>query len=171
MIHRLLFPIVAIALLCVSVRNSSAQSDDHVNSALPTAQAWLRQIDSGLYDESYAAGGSALHGKIAQDRWNLVLKTIRTAWGGVLSRKEVSHEYKPRGYEGSDGEFMVITYDTSFQKLDPAKEVIVLNWEGGRWRGAGYNAGAKPNPQDNQATPPPQPPTQTTTITTKQPVQ
>jgi hypothetical protein len=46
---------------------------------------------------------------------------------------------------------MVITFDTNFTQLYPATEVIVLKWEGGKWRGAGYNAGAKPS--DDNAPP------------------
>ena len=38
---------------------------------------------------------------------------------------------------------MVITYDTSFKNMDPVTEVVVLKWQDGKWRGAGYNAGPK----------------------------
>jgi hypothetical protein len=132
-----------------------ASAEDEIDSALATSKAWVAEIDAGQYDESYAAGSGAMHDKVPQDRWEQVLKALRVPWGQVVSRTQVSHIYKPDGYEGSEGEFMVITYDTSFAKLGEATEVVVLRWEDGKWRGAGYNAGAKPSPEDNSAPPPP----------------
>jgi len=49
---------------------------------------------------------------------------------------------------------MIITYDTSFKSLPTATETIVLKWEDGKWRGAGYSAGPKTSPN---SAPPPEP--------------
>jgi len=132
-----------------------ASAEDEIDSALATSKAWVAQIDAGQYDESYEAGCDAMHDKVPQDRWAQVLKALRVPWGPVVNRTQVSHIYKPNGYEGSEGEFMVITYDTSFTKLGEATEVVVLRWEDGKWRGAGYNAEPKPPADDNSAPPPP----------------
>jgi hypothetical protein len=141
-----------------------ASAEDHVDEALAASKAWVAQIDAGQYDESYAFGCGAMHDKVPQDRWEEVLKALRTPWGRVVSRTQISHVYKPDGYQGTNGEFLVITYDTSFQRLSPATETVVLKWEDGKWRGAGYNAGPKPASDDNSAPPPPPPsPTETHT--------
>ena len=133
-----------------------ASAEDQVDNALTAAKAWVAQIDAGQYDESYAFGCDAMHEKVPQDRWVVVLKTLRTPWGPVVSRKQINHMYKPDGVPGLEGECMVITYDTSFKRLGPATEIVVLKWEDGKWRGAGYNAQAKPSPDDESApsTPP-----------------
>jgi hypothetical protein len=140
-----------------------ASAEDQIDNALVASKTWVAQIDAGRYDESYAFGCGAMHDKVPQDRWAQVLKALRTPWGPVLSRKQLSHIYKPNGYEGSEGEYMVITYDTSFKRLGAAKEVVVLKWEDGKWRGAGYNAGAQSSPDDGSA--PPSPPSTTETHT------
>jgi hypothetical protein len=140
-----------------------ASAEDQIDNALVASKAWVAQIDAGQYEESYAFGCGAMHDKVPQDRWMEVLKALRTPWGPVVSRKQISHIYKPTGWQGSEGEFMIITYDTSFQQLSAATEVVVLKWEDGRWRGAGYNAGAKASPEDDSATPPPSNPTETHT--------
>jgi hypothetical protein len=140
-----------------------ASAEDQIDSALATSKAWVAQIDAGKYDDSYAFGCGAMHDKVPQDRWAKVLKALRTPWGPVVSRKQISHIYKPNGFEKSEGEFMVITYDTSFQRLASATETVVLKWEDGKWRGAGYQAGPKA-PPDNGSTPPsPAPTTETHT--------
>ena len=128
-----------------------ASAEDQIENALAASKAWVAQIDAGQYDDSYAFGCDAMHDKVPQDRWAEVLKALRTPWGPVLVRKQISHIYKPNGYEGSEGEYMVITYDTSFTRFGPATEVVVLKWEDGKWLGAGYNAGAKSSPDDGSA--------------------
>jgi hypothetical protein len=155
LLRKLFVPVLAFGFLAVAVSRSFAVSDDHINSSLGAAKDWIAQIDAGQYDESYDAGCVALHEKVKSDQWVLVLRTLRPPWGSVVSRKEISHVYKPDGFEGLDGECMVITYETAFQNLNDALEVVVLKWEDGRWRGAGYNVGPKPVPADQQQQPDP----------------
>ena len=137
-----------LCLLFATMPKALASAEDQIDNALVASQAWVAQIDAGQYDESYAFGCGEMHDKVPQDRWAAVLKALRAPWGPVASRKQINHIYKPNGYEGSEGEYLVITYDSSFQKLSSATEVVVLKWEGGKWRGAGYNAEAKA-PADN----------------------
>jgi hypothetical protein len=130
-----------------------AESDDPTGEALAVAKTWMAQIDAGQYEAGYADAGDALHERVAEDRWVLVLKTLRTPLGEIVSRRQTSHIYKPNGYEKDEGEFVVISYDTSLTKLPQAMEVVVLKREGGRWRPAGYNIGPKPVADDG-STPP-----------------
>jgi len=120
-----------------------ASPEEHADQGVALAKTWIAQIDAEHYDESYTFASDVLRDKVPQDRWVDVLKALRKQWGTVLDRQQTSHVFKPNGYEGTSGEFLVITYDTSFKKLSPATEVVVLKWEGGKWRGAGYNAGPK----------------------------
>ena len=152
-------------LFCFLITATSrvrAGAEDQIEGALSAAKAWVAQIDAGQYDESYAFGCDDLHDKVPQDRWEQILKALRAPWGSVVNRQQIRHDYKPNGFEGTEGEFMVITYDTSFQKNNAVTEVVVLKWDGGKWRGAGYNAGPKATPDDGST---PQPPPSSTTET------
>lgn len=151
---RFLFLTGICCLFFATTSGSFASGDDHTEEALAAAKAWLAQIDAGNYEGSYAFGGSAMHEKVPQSTWVAVLKALRTPWGAVVSRKQTSHIYKPNGIEGLEGECMIITYDTSFKQLSPAREQIVLKWEDGKWRGAGYTGGPKPNPDAQPSAPP-----------------
>ena len=142
-----------VALVFMAMANVFASAENEVDSALAAAKAWTAQIDAGKYDESYLFGCEAMHDKVAQDRWSDVLRALRAPWGKVLSRQQVSHVYQPNGYMGTEGEFMVITYDTGFEKLSPAMEVIVLKWEDGKWRGAGYNSQPQGDADDDSNEP------------------
>jgi hypothetical protein len=166
---------VSSLLFFVTMPLARATAEDHVADSLEVARAWVAQIDAGQYEVSYNSGGQALHDKVPENRWVLILNALRLHWGTVVTRKEVSHVYKSNGYEGDEGEFMVITYDTTFAKLDAVTEVVVLKWEDGRWLGVGYNAGARAAQQQTPATTDQgqgaEPQTETSTITTKTPPQ
>jgi len=127
-------------LLSAATPNARASAEDQIDNALVVSKAWVAQIDAGQYDDSYSFGCGDMHDKIAQDKWDKILAALRAPWGSVVDRHQISHVYKPDGFEGAEGEFLVITYNTTFQKLPSATEVVVLKWEDGRWRGAGYNA-------------------------------
>jgi uncharacterized protein DUF4019 len=140
-----------------------ASAENQIDSALITSTKWLAQIDAGEYDESYDVGSQAMHTKVTENTWSEVLRALRSPWGPVVNRKQISHVYKPDGFEGAEGEFLVITYDTSFKKLTPATEVVVLRWEDGKWRGAGYNARAKVSREEASDIPAPSSTTETQT--------
>ncbi len=131
---------VVLSLLLAAATTAFASAEEHVDDGLTISKSWMTQIDHGDYDNSYAEASSAMHDKVQQDHWTLILKTMRGLWGPVVTRQQLSHVYKPNGFEGSEGEFLVITYDTAFKNLSAAKEVVVLRWEDGKWRAAGYNA-------------------------------
>ena len=154
----LLLAVVCCSFLAASPK-AFASAEDQIDDALAASKAWVAQIDAGNFDDSYAFGCDAMHDKVPQDRWTLLLKTFQALYGPVVSRTQISHVYKPNGYEGTEGEFLIVTYESSFKKLDAATEVVVLKWDDGKWRGAGYSAGPKPTPDDVTA---PSPPTSTT---------
>jgi hypothetical protein len=156
---------IVLSLLLIAAPAAFASAGDHIDDGLVVSKSWVGMIDDGEYDESYEAASGAMHDKVQQDRWSVVLKALRGSWGPVLSRQQLSHVYKPNGFEGTEGEFLVITYDTSFKKLNSARELVVLRWEDGKWRGAGYNAGPKVDPN---ATPDDSPASNSTDIQTQE---
>ena len=100
-------PSLLAGIFCVlfaAMPKAVASAEDHIDNAVVTSKAWVAQIDAGQYDDSYAFGCGAMHDKVPQDRWAQVLKALRAPWGTVVSRKQVSHIYKPNGFsEGTEG--------------------------------------------------------------------
>ena len=145
MIHRGLIPFVVCCLLFVAILRCPA-ADDPFDSALPAAQAWLGLIDAGNYDGSYDTAGRGLYEKVpTKKQWVTALKIMRAPWGGVVNRSPIQHLYQPNGIIGLNGECMLIAFDTSTKKDSDTKEVVVLRFEDGKWRGVGYTMGAKSN--------------------------
>ncbi len=141
-------------LAAVAAKSQAEPTDSNSSEALAAAKAWLAQIDAGHYLDSYTAGCIAFHEKVPQDKWLTVLKTIRQPQGNLVSRKETGHTYKPDGFEGLDGQCMIVTYDTSFKNLAVAIEQVVVKKENGAWRGAGYIVGPKPSTDATPNAPP-----------------
>lgn len=168
-----LFFVSICSLFLTALPNGKASSEDRLEAGPSAAQVWLAQIDKEEYENCYHSASDAMHDKVPVEKWVAVLRTFRTQWGNVLSRKQISHVYKPNGVEGLKGECMIVTYDTSFQKLDPAQEIVVLHWESGKWRGAGYTAGPKISSDDAAAADDSagMPQTETSTRTTSKPQQ
>ena len=146
------------AFIAVASGRAHASAEDEVGQAITASLAWVGQIDSGKYDESYSFTCEETRDRFPQDHWVDVLKAIRHQWGDVVSRQQLRHVYKPNGVPGLEGECMVITYNTNFKNLSNATETVVLKWEDGQWRGAGYRAGptvdpnAEPAPVSNSDT-------------------
>jgi hypothetical protein len=151
-VRRLLSPLVACCLLLVAVPAFSAPDQDPFNSALSAAKAWLGLIDQGHYDESYDAGGAALHDQLPDRKtWSSSLKIMRSAWGDILDRKPTQHLYQPNGFSTLPGECMVIAFETDTKKQSTVTEMVIMRYEDGQWRGAGYTMGSKPGAQPDMA--------------------
>jgi hypothetical protein len=147
---RLPFLITLVACLALMaptrVHASAAQRMDQ---ALAASKTWVAEIDTGKYEDSYSFACEQTRNQYPEDQWVAVLKTLRGPWGGVVDRHQLSHVYEPNGIKGSkpiDGECMVITYSTNFANFSNVIETVILKWEDGQWRGAGYFAGVPPDP-------------------------
>ena len=149
----LLISCFASGLLMLAPTRSFAASDDNVAAGLAAARGWAEMIDAGRYEQSYSVSSDALRTKIDETKWTAVLKTFRDSWGPVVTRKETNHVFRPNGFEGTEGQFLVITYDTSFKTVGELMEVVVMRWDNGKWEGAGYNGGPMPLPPGSDQDP------------------
>jgi hypothetical protein len=150
--HKTAFLLALLACLTLLVApRALASAANQIDKALAASKAWVTQIDAGKYDDSYTFACDETRKKYPEDQWISVLKTLRGPWGSVVDRHQLSHVYQPNGVKGLEGECVVITYNTHFKNLDNVTETVVLKWEDGQWRGAGYFAGVPP---DENAPPP-----------------
>ncbi|MCE0483324.1 MAG: DUF4019 domain-containing protein [Methylacidiphilales bacterium] len=144
------FAFLVVGLLLAITAKGFASPDDYTNDALAISKTMVAQIDAGKYIDSYALSCTALRQKISEQQWSLVLQAVRKPWGAVVSREQKSHTYKPEGIEGLSGECMIIHYQTSFVNMASVDETVVLKWEDGHWRSAGYHCIPKTSDQDAQ---------------------
>ena len=124
---------------------SCSQSVESVESVQPSsaqqtaAQAWMTLVDEGRYSESWRQSSSIFQLAIAETDWIQKVRQARAPIGGVLSRnrRDAIAEKNPAG--APDGDYLIITYGSSFEKKADAIETFTLYQEAdGSWRAVGY---------------------------------
>lgn len=108
-------------------------------AALSAANTWLGLVDAGKNDESYAAAAAYFKGALTAAKWAETAKGVREPLGKVLSRK-VKKTHATASLPGApDGKYLVILFDTSFEKKANAVETVTPMLDAdGKWRVAGY---------------------------------
>jgi len=107
--------------------------------AQKSAEAWLVLTDSGKYAESWDEAAQLFKSAVTKDKWLGALKSVRVPLGKLQSRKLLSATYTKNLPGAPDGEYVVITYDTSFENMPAAVETITpMLDKDGKWRVSGY---------------------------------
>jgi hypothetical protein len=135
----LLLPAVALLFCLGGMLRADPADDSRAREAVAAAQHWLAEIDANKVEESYNDGCTAFQNKVSKQQWITVLNALRPSIGNLTSRSQQSAEDKPDGFEGLEGECVVIKYASVFSVIGPALEVVVMKRQDGQWRGAGYN--------------------------------
>jgi hypothetical protein len=113
------------------------QPDD--KPAITAAHAWLSLVDSSKYSESWDEAAELFRAAVAKDQWQKSLKAIRSPLGKVVERKLKSKQYTRSLPGAPDGEYVVIQYETTFEKKRSAIETITpMLDKDGKWRVSGY---------------------------------
>lgn len=103
--------------------------------AARAAQEYVNLIDQGKYADSWKQGAKLFQRTISQPEWATALNMVRGKLGAVKSRtvKDQRPAWDPKGLP--KGPYMVVEYNTSFEKVPNSGEVLTLMREqDGVWR-------------------------------------
>jgi len=129
--------IVLLVLTAFVVRPISAQEKE--KAATDAAAQWLALIDSSQYGESWFQASSDFRGAASKEQWIHALNTVRTPLGKLVSRQLKSATYTTKLPNVHTGEYVVIQYDTSYEKATGMIETLVMMQEkNGSWKANGY---------------------------------
>ena len=107
--------------------------------AQKSAEAWLALTDSGKYGESWEQASSAFKTALTKEKWVGMLDSVRTPLGALGSRRLNTAKYTKNPPKAPEGEYVILTFDTSFEKLPSAIETVSLILDkDAQWRVAGY---------------------------------
>lgn len=116
-----------------------AKAADAERAAESSAQSWLGLVDAGRYGDSWDAAAAAFKAAVSRSQWEAAVEKVRNPLGKVISRKLRGAQYMTELPNAPAGEYVVIQYDTSFEKKPGAIETITPAKQGdGSWRVAGY---------------------------------
>ena len=101
-------------------------------------EAWLALVDKGEYAESWKAAASFFRGAVTAEKWKEAVAAARIPLGRVVSRKLKSRKSMEQLPGAPDGKYVVIQFDTVFEKKARAVETVTPMLDDGEWRVSGY---------------------------------
>ena len=132
--------IVILALgLALILTGCGQKNKEAVERVKILAGQWLTLIDEGLYGEAWDAGGQYFRQHVDKKDWNDILTKDRKPMGAVLNREIDEVKYKSNMYGAPDGEYILILFETDYEKHKTVKEEVTYVLEqDGQWRLVGY---------------------------------
>ena len=129
-----------LVLLCILGCQPPPPSNPVAEKAAAEAAAkWLKLMDEGKDAESWDELAATLQAVIPRQLWIGSTAPARRIMGGLVSRTVNSKQYATTLPGLPDGEYVMIQYNSVFEKKKAAMEVItVAKQEDGTWRVSGY---------------------------------
>ena len=136
------FKIVAAFSLLMLLRATCAQATAQQNSeqlAQQSSESWLALVDSAKYAESWQECAQIFQAAVTKEQWQSALRATRDPLGKLLSRKLKGATYTKTLSGAPDGEYVVIQYESSFERKQAAVETVTpMLDKDGKWRVSGY---------------------------------
>ena len=130
--------LVVLGLMLVAVSGRAEQSDKE-KVAVMAAEKWLGIVDEGKYAESWNEAAELFKNAVKQGQWEQAIQAVRTPLGKLVSRKVKSTSYQTSLPGAPDGQYLVIVFETSFEKKKSAIETVTpMMDKDGKWRVSGY---------------------------------
>jgi hypothetical protein len=131
--------LVAMAVLVTAVVARSAAGGAPEEAARVSAEGWLALVDQGKYADSWDQAAKLFRGAVTKEQWQTAAAAARGPLGKMISRKLKSSQYTQALPGAPDGRYVVIQYDSVFEKKAQAVETITpMADPDGAWRVSGY---------------------------------
>jgi uncharacterized protein DUF4019 len=128
---------VCVLVLCLS--GSSLAGGKPEDAAQAAAEKWLKLVDAGDYAKSWDEAATQFRGAVTKEQWNQSAAGVRSPLGKVVSRKVASREVKTSLPGAPDGQYVVIKFETVFEKKAQAVETVTPMLDAdGTWHVSGY---------------------------------
>jgi hypothetical protein len=137
---------LAVALCFAAWADTSSDHAAEVSAATQQAAAWLGALDLGHYDEAWNGLATVMQTGSTQEQW---ANDMRAPWeklGKVVGRDLQRPEFSTAVRGAPTGRYVTATYLSHFSDAAPILETVLLSFEDGRWRVAGYSVSAVPDP-------------------------
>jgi hypothetical protein len=107
--------------------------------AVKAADQFLALVDSGQYRKSWDVAADGFKSRVKKGQWEAQVKAARTPMGKFIRRTLVTEKPMSSLPGAPDGQYVVIQYDTSFDKKKEAVETVTsVKEKDGTWRMSGY---------------------------------
>lgn len=114
------------ALLLLAGANAPGAEAGQEAIAQGEALLWLRLVDTNQLDQSWEEMSPSFKSEVSKRKWKATITEIRKPLGKVLSRKPKSAEYTKELPGAPEGEYVVVQFETAFEKRPAATEKLTL---------------------------------------------
>jgi hypothetical protein len=130
--------LVFIGLILTAVAAVGGNADKE-KAAVASAERWLGLVDQGNYTESWKEAATLFRNAVSQRQWKQTLQAVRKPLGTLVTRKVKTKTYSISLPGAPDGEYVVIEFESSFEKKRSAVETVTpMMDKDGKWRVSGY---------------------------------
>jgi hypothetical protein len=107
--------------------------------ARASASAWLKALDAADYVTSWSTASEEFKAGVSSEAWSQAAQGVRVSFGAVKTREERSANFTHTLPGAPDGEYVVIQFNTVFEKKAQAIETVTAKHDrDGNWKIAGY---------------------------------
>ncbi len=99
-----------------------------------SAKEYVDLIDRGAYEKSWSKGDSVFQRTISKHEWAQALEQNRKPLGKVISRKIKDQRLAMNPQNLPPGPYMVVLFDTQFEKGSSNELLTLRRGDGGVWR-------------------------------------
>jgi hypothetical protein len=135
-IHAVL--ILACLFIIIFPMISEKPDVEKTKKARAAAMEFLRQVDSEQYAESWQEAASLMREKVTQQEWIETLTRSRALSGALVERSEENASYSTSAKDSPEGEYILFTFNSRYQRAQSVTEYLTVMLDGDRWRVAGY---------------------------------
>jgi hypothetical protein len=133
------FTVLSIIILTLLLSCAKSTHPEEEQAAVEAANQWLALIDSAQYEKSWEEAAEIFQNAVSKAGWERQLHGVRNPLGNLISRQVKSTQYSTSLPGAPDGEYVVITFQTSFENKKSAVETVTpMKDELGVWRVSGY---------------------------------
>ena len=116
-----------------------AQESESVANAQVAAKSWLALTDAGEYGKSWEQAAGVFQSSVSKASWQSAVQGVRSPLGILKSRTLKSAKFTRSLPGAPDGEYVVIQYETQFERKASAIETVTpLREKDGTWKISGY---------------------------------
>lgn len=131
--------LVTLTLLAAAVSRWTLAAGVPEEAAKTSAESWLALVDQQKYSESWDQAAKLFKGAVTKAQWQTAAGAARGPLGKLISRKIRSSQYTETLPGAPDGRYVVLRYDSVFEKKSQAVETITpMADPDGSWRVSGY---------------------------------
>ena len=130
--------LVALATFALGASPIAGAQDPRATEAQQAARTWLAVADKLDAEASYKAAGPKFRSALTPERWRDAVRLVRFPAGALVQRTVVSTQFVKTLKDQPDGDYVLITFRTSWTNKTVGRELVSLERIGGKWLVVGY---------------------------------